>query len=316
MTSLHTKHRPLRFEDVLGQETIVKSLKRVLADGRAKAFIFTGPSGTGKTTLARILANEFAGRVATVANIEEFPAAEKSGVDDVRAVVNRTIYRAIGESPVKAIIVDEAHRLSSAAWNVLLKPIEEPPAHVFWSFCTTEPGKIPKAIETRCLRYDLKPVSEEKLLSLLVKVIDAEKLEISDEIIETIAENSNGSPRQALVFLEECLYCETAGEARQLMRTAGQSKEIIDLCRWIISGQAATWQEALKYLKALEGTEAESARLIIVAYLTSVLMNTKDEEKAGRLFELLECFTKQYNSSERLAPLVYSVGMAIGMDGR
>src|SRR5678815_3051590 len=142
--SLHTKYRPLTFDEVIGQDKVVADLRRVVRERRAKSFIFSGPSGVGKTTLARIVANAFAGYMATVANIEEVPAADHTGVDAMRAVANRALYRALGDSPVKAIIVDEAHRLSGAAWDVLLKPIEEPPEHVYWMFCTTHPAKIPR----------------------------------------------------------------------------------------------------------------------------------------------------------------------------
>jgi len=314
MTSLPEKYRPAKFDDVVGQDDTVRSLKRVVKDGRGKVFLFTGPSGCGKTTLARILANEFAGGKATAANIDEVPAADHTGVDDMRAVAGRALYRAVGGSPVKAIIIDEAHRLSGNAWDVLLKPVEEPPRHVYWMFATTNPGKIPKTIITRCLRYDLKPVSETLIVGLLETVAEAEGLDVAPEVLEAVAEGAGGSPRQALTYLEACIYAESAGEARQLMRSAGQTKEVVDLCRFLLKGQGRSWSEAIKILKALEGTEAESIRIVVCNYIAAALMGTKDQKNARKLLGLLECFNTPYQQSDRLAPLLSSLGLALELD--
>lgn len=314
MSSLHTKFRPKTFDEVLGQDTTVRSLKRVVKDKRAKAFLFVGPAGTGKTTLARILANEFAGANSTVANIIEYDAASKSGVDDIRSLLGSLQYRAVGESPIKFVVFDECHKFSAGAWTALLKPTEEPPAHVYFAFCTTELGKMPKANITRCLRYDLKPVKEELILDLIVQVVDAEKFDIDDEILEAIAEGSGGSPRQALVNLEACLPCKSVAEAREILRSAGQSKEIIDLCRYLISGKGHNWAEAQKYLKGLEGIEAESCRIVIQNYLAAVLIGTKADSKAIAILQMMECFRTPYYAPDRMAPLMMSVAMAIGLD--
>lgn len=314
MTALHVTYRPKTFDEVIGQPTVVKSLKNVVKDGRAHTFLLTGPSGTGKTTLARILSNSFAGGKGTIANIQEVDAASRSGADDMRGIISRMLHRAVGKSPVKSIIIDEAHRLSGAAWTVLLKATEEPPEHVYFMFCTTDGGKIPKTMKTRCLAYDLKPVSPDAILKLLTRIADDEKLDVTDEVLEAVAEGADGSPRQALVHLEACLYCESAAEARQAMRSAGQTREVIDLCRWLISGRGQTWREAVKYVKGLEGTDAESVRIVIVNYLSSVLLGTTEDKKAAALLTVMDCFKTPYAASDKMGPLLYSLGIALNLD--
>lgn len=311
--SLHTKYRPKTLDDVVGQDHVVKSLRRVIKDGRQKAFIFTGPAGTGKTTISRILANHFAGGEATAANIDEIDAATHSGADAMRLKVTSALYRAIGASPVKVLILDEAHRLSSTAWDALLKPIEEPPSHVYWCLCTTNEGKIPKTIQTRCLKYELKPVKEELLLELLCKVADAEEFSTADEVLEAIAEESSGSPRQALVYLEACSSVEDAAEARRVMRSGINSKEVVDLCRFLVSGKPRTWAEAVKYVQSLD-VEAESIRIAIVNYLSAVLLNSKSDKQAVGILRLLEPFLKPYQQSDKLGPLLHSIGLALELD--
>lgn len=314
MTSLHTRHRPTTFDGIIGQGDAVASLRRVIKEGRTHTFLFTGISGTGKTTLARILANCFAGGQATAANIDEVDAATNSGADAMRAVIAKTFYRAVGASPVKVIIVDEAQRLSAAAWTILLKPIEEPPKHVFWVFCSTDPGKIPKAIQTRCLTYALKPVDEVSIYELLLKVSKAEGFDTSEDVLEVIAEGSGGSPRQALVFLEACRFSESASDARRIIRTAAQMKEPVDLAKLLIARRGANWQSALKIINSMDNVEAEGVRIIVTNYIAGALAKSRSEDEAKNLLRVLDAFSQTYNPSDKLAPLFISIGLALGLD--
>lgn len=307
--SLTDKYRPTKLSDVLGQAHVVKSLERVIHDKRAKAFIFAGPSGCGKTTLARILANQFAAGRGNITNITERDAAFASGAEAVRELVSGLGFRAIGESPTKTIILDECHTLSNTAWKILLKPIEEPPEHVYWMLCTTEPGKIPQTIKTRCITYTLQAVKEEEILGLLCDICDAEHFEVSDEVLEAVSEGAAGSPRQALNLLEACLYCKTAAEARIQMRTAGQTKETIDLCRFIASDRGS-WADAMKLVKALDGSEPESIRIVVLNYLSAVAMNS-GQNKVLEILRKMEAFSTPFNQSDKQAPLLLAIGDAM-----
>jgi DNA polymerase III subunit gamma/tau len=310
--SLHTKYRPQTFDEVLGQDVIVRSLKKAIKANRARAFLFVGPAGTGKTTLARITAAALS--PGAPVSLYEYDGVSNSGKDKAKELVSKLYYKAIGASPVKFVVIDECHRLSADAWDVFLKPIEEPPEHVYYAFCTTVLGKIPKAIITRCVRYDLKPVPEELITELLVRVVDAEQIQISDEIIEAIAENVEGSPRQALVFLETCIGAKSVADALQLMRTASQGKDVVDLCKFLISGSGHSWANAMKYVKALEGQDPEGLRVVVCNYIAAVLVKTTNEEKARHLLRMLEVFSKPYIQSDKLAPLLLSIGLAMGLD--
>ena len=313
---LHIKYRPTKFDEVVGHDDIVNSFELALINKRSKAYLFIGGSGLGKTTLARIGASVICGDKATSANVIEVDAATHTGVDAMRDLASSLVYRALGSTPKKVVILDEAHLLSKSAWSSLLKPIEEPPSHVYWMICTTDGDKVPATIRTRCIRYDLNPIFEDDILDLLKSVIKREKLDdIPNEIPEIISEYCLGSPRQALVYLEECLYCEDANEALNLIRMAGEQPAVIDLCRFLISRKSKSWNKVIKLLDALKGTDPESVRLTIVNYLSNALLNTKNKDDAVFILSILEHFCERsYNSSERFGPLLVSVGRILFTD--
>src|SRR5665213_3208243 len=135
--SLYTDYRPKTFAEVIGQPAVIRSLKLALTKKSNHAFLLHGPSGCGKTTLARIAATVLG--VTSPRQIKDFDAATNTGIDDVRAITGALAYRPIGVKPLMVMVVDECHALSAPAWKALLKILEEPPEHVWWFLCTTEP---------------------------------------------------------------------------------------------------------------------------------------------------------------------------------
>jgi DNA polymerase III subunit gamma/tau len=213
-TSLLTKYRPASFDKVLGNTATVRSLERAIKNKWGHAFLFTGRSGIGKTTLAYITA---AALGCQPADRVEVDAAANSGVDDMRSVSGGLIYYPLGGG-VKAIIIDECHMLSSSAWNSLLKIIEQPPEFAYWLLCTTQRTKIPDTIRSRCLHYDLKPVDCLSLVGLVNTVAERQHIKLPDGIARLCAKKAEGSARQALANLGICADAKSYAEAAEVLR--------------------------------------------------------------------------------------------------
>ena len=302
---LHLKYRPRAFAGVIGQDHVTKSLVEVMRRRSARAFLFSGPSGTGKTTLARICAD---GAGCGLADILEIDGATYTGIDDMRAVAAGLRYRPIGGADVKAVIVDECHSLSKQAWQSLLKILEEPPAHVYWFLCTTEPTKLPTSVKTRCLSYDLRPVSLDALRELLDDVVKREALKLPGDLVQLCVQEANGSPRQALVNLEACRSCKTRAEAVPLLRAAADSPEVYDLLQALIKN--APWEKLRDIVACLKDQNPESARIAVVNYVAAVLANAGPKE-APRLLNILEAFSTPCNSSDKMGPIFLAIGRVI-----
>lgn len=309
-TSLHLKYRPQHFDDVLGQDLVTDSLKKVIAQRVAHAFIFTGESGVGKTTLARIVAAKLG---CTQSGLLELDAATHSGADEMRQVAEDVKYKPL-DGTARVVIVDEAHVLSKTAWQTLLKPIEEPPGHVFWILCTTDPSKIPTTISTRCVSYALKPVKPDLLFALLQVVAEEEGYDTTEDILYLIAEESFGSPRQALTNLVQCHACENVKDAAKTISAVLEEGDdaTIELCRALVKG--LTWSTAKKLLVNLAESNPESVRLVILAYMTTVLLKTESQDTAGKLVEIMDCFSQPYEARDKMAPLILSLARVMWND--
>lgn len=203
--SLAIKYRPATFDDVTEQGAIKQILSQQLNEGDMRnAYLFCGPAGCGKTTLARIFANELnKGQ----GNPIEMDAASNSGVDDVRSIIEQAKTKSL-DSEYKVFIIDEAHSISNTGWQAFLKLIEEPPAKTIFIFATTDPQKIPKTILSRVQRYNIQKISQKGIVDRLKYILNTEygaDANYSDEGIEYIAKLAEGGMRDAITYLDKCL---------------------------------------------------------------------------------------------------------------
>lgn len=230
MESLYRKYRPLTFDSVVGQQHIVSTLEHAITEGRlSHAYLFCGPRGTGKTTMARILAKALLCRNAEAARTEgasgcmpdgtceeceliaegnhpdvyELDAASRTGVDNVREEIINSVNFAPVRGKYKIYIIDEVHMLTTAAFNALLKTLEEPPAHVIFVLCTTDPQKILETILSRCQRFDFHRIGNEDIEHRLAYVCEQEGFDYDDEALAIVARHAKGGMRDALSTLEQ-----------------------------------------------------------------------------------------------------------------
>ena len=230
MESLYRKYRPLTFDSVVGQQHIVSTLEHAIIEGRlSHAYLFCGPRGTGKTTMARILAKALLCRNAEAARAEgasgcmpdgtceeceliaegnhpdvyELDAASRTGVDNVREEIINSVNFAPVRGKYKIYIIDEVHMLTTAAFNALLKTLEEPPAHVIFVLCTTDPQKILETILSRCQRFDFHRIGNEDIERRLAYVCEQEGFDYDDEALAIVARHAKGGMRDALSTLEQ-----------------------------------------------------------------------------------------------------------------
>lgn len=298
--TLINKYRPKRWEDVLGQPAVISSLKSLLASGKAQSYILAGPPGTGKTTLARIAAE------AVKAEHWDIEAARYNSVDDARKIVEFVQYKPFGKNPGRAIVMDEAHRLSKAAWDVLKKPVEEPQRGVYWFFCTTEVGKFDTAIRTRCVTLNLKPVESDLLFDLVADIRDAEKFKTNDDILDVIVGEANGSPRQAITNLALVHNVKNKNEAKRLLQSAIESEGAIELCRFLTRPQS--WVSAMKVVGKLKDESPESVRIVVCHYFAKVAAGATNDKAAINALRVIDSFGTPFNQTDGMAPLINAIG--------
>ena len=298
-TALYRKFRPDEFEDVKGQDAIVRTLKnQINADRIGHAYLFCGTRGTGKTTVAKIFAKAVncehpvdgspCGECAmcrsiaagTSMNVIEIDAASNNGVDNIREIREEVTYRPT-EGKYKVYIIDEVHMLSIGAFNALLKTLEEPPEYVIFILATTEAHKIPITILSRCQRYDFKRISIETIAARLRELIDKEGWDVEDKAVRYIAKMADGSMRDSLSLLDQCAAAGGTVDSRAVLEVLGLAGNLqtAQLMRHILDRNA---QAALLLLNELyAGGKDVGAVLGELSTLTRDLLLRKTAPEGG-----------------------------------
>jgi DNA polymerase III subunit gamma/tau len=323
VTALYRKYRPLDFDEVVGQEPVVRTLKNAITAGQVRqAYLFAGPRGTGKTSLARILAkglNCAQGPTAqpdktchacttiaagTSLDVIEMDAASQRGIDDIREIRERVVLQPV-EGRSKVYILDEAHQLTDAAWNALLKLIEEPPPHLVFVFCTTDLAKVLPTVRSRCQTFVFARPRLPELVKLLRRVADGEAFDAPDAALSLIARAARGSFRDAVSTLDQLAAAtEGAVSVQAVLQLLGAVEEeaLFRLCDLVVDRDTAG---ALTFIEELSEQGQDLGRLV-----TDLLEHLRHLLLVQHMGEVPESLPVTEETRERLRAQANQLGEA------
>jgi DNA polymerase III gamma/tau subunit len=299
VSELYNRYRPKAYKHVVGQEQAVSILSSLKATPHA--ILFHGPSGVGKTTLARILRAKLD---CHDVDFIEMNCASKRGVDDIRDLeLKMSLSPMSGSSRV--FLLDEAHRLTSDAQSALLKMLEDCPRRAYFMLATTDVQKLLSTIRTRCTSIPLVTVNDEDMRAAIRRVSKAEKLTISESVEDKILEIADGSVRRAIVTLESVAGLKTEDEQLQAIEKADEKRLAIDLCRMLMGHTKgkADWKTIASHIKAIPESELESFRRMVLSYANSCMIGGKEKSPPAkpnqRAYAVIVAFSDNWFDSGR-----------------
>ena len=280
---LYRKYRPQSFDDMIGNEATIRTLKKDLKNKHA--FLLTGPTGCGKTTLARIIAKEVG---AVNMDFREVDSADFTGVDNIREIRKQAAFSPL-EGKAKCWLIDECHKLSNSAQNALLKALEEASESTYFILATTDPQKLLKTVAGRCSQHKVKSLSEKEMMMLLRSVVKSENEMLPKKVYEKIIETAEGHPRNALQILDQVFSANKEDQLEIAGSNADLSKESIDLIKGLLN-PGTSWRIIAKILKDLKKKkeDPEQIRLGIIGYCTVIILNGSNNKAAQIIEELID----------------------------
>ena len=264
---LYRKYRPQNLSEMVGNEATIKSLKAELENG-SHVFLFTGPAGCGKTTLARIIAKEVG---AGDLSIKEINSAENRGIDTAREVQEQMRYNP-SDGDALVWIFDECHQWLAPVQNAFLKAFEDTPEHVYFFLCTTDPQKLIAPLKTRCSIINVKPLTNEEMTYLLKRTARAEKIKMGSEVYERICEIAQGGGRKGLKLLAKVLYLESDEERLEVLKQGedNETEQSLELCRALCKNSSL--KTLFQLLKETDTSDAEKVRQCVMGYMNSCIL--------------------------------------------